>query len=54
MLNVDPETPGLVAYYKLGEDLTDSSRNGLDPTDYSLPTFEDLKIPVAIGGGLTE
>ena len=54
MLNVDPETPGLVAYYKLGEDLTDSSPNGLDPTDYSLPTFEDLKIPVAIGGGLTE
>lgn len=54
MLNVDPETPGLVAYYKLTEDLTDSSPNKLNPTDYTSPTFEDLEVPVAIGGGLTE
>lgn len=54
MLNVDPESPGLVAYYKLNGDLTDSSPNKLDPTDFSSPSFEDLEVPVAIGGGLTE
>lgn len=54
MLNVDPETPGLVAYYKLNGDLKDSSPNQLDPTDFTAPTFEDLEVPVAIGGGLTQ
>lgn len=52
MLNVDPQTPGLVAYYKLNGDLKDSSPNGYDPTDYSMPTFEDLPNPIAIGGDL--
>ena len=54
MLNVDPETPGLVAYYKLAENLTDASPNGLNPTDATIPTFKELEVPVAIGGGLTE
>lgn len=54
MLNVDPQTPGLVAYYKLNGDLKDSSPNKLDPTDYTAPSFENLEVPVAIGGGLTQ
>lgn len=52
MLNVDPETPGLVAYYKLNGDINDSSPNGYNPTDYSAPSFTDLEKPVEIGGDL--
>ena len=53
MLSVDPATPGLVAYYKLNGDLNDSSPNGYNPTDYSSPAFETIKVPIAIGGSLT-
>lgn len=49
MLNADPKSPGLVAYYKFNGDINDSSPNGYNPTDYSAPSFTDLENPVEIG-----
>lgn len=52
MLNVDPSTPGLVAYYKFNGDINDSSPNGYNPQDYRAPSFEQLSKPIEIGGEL--
>lgn len=52
MLNVDPSTPGLVAYYKFNGDVNDSSPNGYNPEDYRAPSFEQLSKPLEIGGEL--
>lgn len=51
MLFVDPQSPGLVLYYKLNGDAQDSSPNGMHPTNagYSLPSFRTLAKPVKIG-----
>lgn len=51
MLSVDPETPGLVAYYKLNGEVKDASGvTGAPETNVS--QFRDLDNPVVIGGKL--
>lgn len=52
MLGVDPDSDGLVAYYKLDGTVEDASGNGMEPEDMSAPSFVDLDNPIAIGGGL--
>lgn len=52
MLNVDPSTPGIVAYYKFDGDVNDSSPNGYNPQDYRSVSFETLSNPIVIGGEL--
>lgn len=52
MLNVDPSTPGIVAYYKFDGDVNDSSPNGYNPQDYRGVSFETLSNPIVIGGEL--
>lgn len=51
MLNVNPETPGLVAYYKLNGELKNAAADQRPIKSYNI-SFTDLQKPVAIGGGL--
>lgn len=50
MLSVDPNSKGLVAYYKLNGGVVDASGHGTPKTN--LRNFRDLEKPIAIGGGL--
>ncbi|MDE6870598.1 MAG: DUF1735 and LamG domain-containing protein [Bacteroidales bacterium] len=51
MLSVDPNSNGLVAYYKLNG-AVENATGGIAAAEVSNISFRDLNTPVAIGGGL--
>lgn len=51
MLSVDPNSEGLVTYYKLNGSVVNAT-GGPAPAECTVTNFRDLSKPVAIGGGL--